>query len=134
MKLFICVDDEGGMTFMGRRVSRDRIVVEDVAAASGEALTVFPFSERLFKDAGYSPRIVPCGTDVADSGCLFLEDRSPKSMLDRVDTLVIYRWNRLYPSDKKIDFCPLEEGFSLIQTVDMTGKSHEKITKEIYKR
>ena len=134
MKLFICVDDEGGMTFMGRRVSRDRAVLEDIAAVSGEALTVFPFSERLFKDAGYLFRVVYCEADVADNGCLFIEDRSPKSMLDRVDTLVIYRWNRLYPSDKKIDFCPLDEGFTLAESLDMVGKSHEKITKEIYVR
>lgn len=134
MKIFVCVDDEGGMTFMQRRVSRDRAVTEDIANTAGESLTVFPYSERLFKDAGYSPRVVSCDAEPEDGDSLFIEDRSVKKFIDRIDTLTIYRWNRLYPSDRKIDLSPIEEGFSLIESCDMAGKSHEKITKEVYRK
>lgn len=130
MKLFVCIDDEGGMSFMGRRVSRDRVVTEDICTLSGENLAVFPYSERLFREAGHSPRVI---FDIAD-GCdaLFIEDRSPREYLDVADTLVLYKWNRLYPSDLKMDFCPTELGFELAESVDLVGNSHEKITRETY--
>lgn len=134
MRIFVCVDDEGGMTFMGRRVTRDRIVTEDIAKSAGEGLAVFPYSERLFKDLGYSPRTLSSDEEAVGCDSLFIEDRSVKKFLDKVDTLIIYRWNRLYPSDKKIDFLPEEVGFSLIESVDIVGKSHEKITKEVFRR
>ncbi len=135
MKLFICIDDEGGMAFMGRRVSRDRAVTEDIALLSGERLAVFPYSERLFKEAGYFPLVITDADGaLAKDSCLFVEDRRPSAYLDKADVLVIYRWNRLYPSDLKIDFSPAEAGYVLTESVDMVGKSHEKITRETYSR
>ena len=130
MKLFICIDDEGGISFMGRRVSRDRTVTADIAALAGDNLTVFPYSERLFKEAGYPVRVV--SGDIDDTSALFIEDRGGREFIERADTVVLYRWNRLYPSDLKIDFSPCDEGFALSETVDFVGKSHEKITREIY--
>ena len=134
MKLFLCVDDEGGMTFMGRRVSRDIAVCSDIVDMAEEKLTVLPFSERLFKDAGYSPRVITSYDNIEDDDCLFIEDISPLDLLQKADTLIIYRWNRLYPSDRKFDLSPTDVGFSLASTLDLKGKSHEKITKEVYTR
>lgn len=134
MKLFLCVDDEGGMTFMGRRVSRDRVVYADMVDMAGEGLAVFPYSLPLFSAIGYAPRVLASSENITADDCIFIEDRSPKDYLHGVDTLVIYRWNRLYPSDKKLDLVPSDFGFSLIESRDMVGNSHEKITKEIYKR
>ena len=132
MKLFICIDDEGGMAFMGRRVSRDRVVTEDIATISGDNLAVFQYSERLFREAGHSPRVISDRADGCDA--LFIEDRSPRDYLGKSDTLVIYKWNRLYPSDLKMDFCPTELGFKLAESVDLVGNSHEKITRETYRK
>lgn len=135
MKIFVCVDDEGGMSFMGRRVSRDRVVTEDIIKTAGGKLVIYPYSERLLREAGCSPR-VSCDALAAagDDEWVFIEDRGAGECLDRIDTVVLYRWNRLYPSDKKLDFCPTRAGFSLAEATDMVGKSHEKITREVYKR
>lgn len=135
MKLFLCIDDEGGMTFMDRRVSLDGVVTDDIAAIAGEGLSVFPYSERLFKEAGYSPRVIKTNADAPrGDGSLFIEERSPAAFLDGTDTVVIYKWNRLYPSDLQIDFSPIDEGFVLTESVDMVGVAHEKITRETYTR
>jgi hypothetical protein len=49
-----------------------------------------------------------------------------------VDEIIVYKWNRLYPADTYfyIDL----KNWSLTETVDFEGSSHEKITREIYRR
>ena len=50
-----------------------------------------------------------------------------------IGTLVIYRWNELYPSDVKFDLDVVAAGFKLVESYDFKGSSHDRITKEIYK-
>ena len=50
MKIIVCLDDGGGMTFNKRRQSRDRILLADIKAMTeGETLFASPFSEKLLK-------------------------------------------------------------------------------------
>ena len=64
----------------------------------------------------------------------FVENFSVKPFLSKADILVIYWWNRRYPGDFFLDFLPEEEGFCSVSKYDFSGKSHEKITKEIFLR
>ena len=72
---------------------------------------------------------------VAEEGsAIFVENLRIDERLDSVSTLIIYRWNRKYPSDVKFNVDPVKCGFKLKSSVDFKGSSHEKITKEIYER
>ena len=51
-----------------------------------------------------------------------------------IDTLIIYRWNRLYHSDVKFDVDVKKSGYKLKSSTEFAGSSHDKITKEIYVR
>ena len=51
---------------------------------------------------------------------------------DRLEQIILYRWNRKYPSDKKFPFSPESKGFKLISSVDFAGNSHDNITEEIW--
>lgn len=62
----------------------------------------------------------------------FIED-GPFS-LDDVSEIIIYRWNRHYPSDRKFDIDLNKSGFILYHSEDFVGSSHEKITEEKYKK
>ena len=58
MKLVICVDDRGGMLFNKRRVSRDKLMIEDMAKdLDGGELYISSFSEKLLADSGIDIKI-----------------------------------------------------------------------------
>ena len=137
MKVVVCLDDRLGMTFNGRRQSRDRLLCEDVlndVRNNGGRLCISEYSRILFEES----EIVAVGDDfleVAGEGdTCFVENRELLPYVNKIQSLVIYRWNRHYPSDKTLDIDPEREGFRLICTSELIGSSHEKITKEIYER
>ena len=133
MTVFVCLDDELGMAFGGRRQSRDGKVVEDIFKECGEkALFISPFSEGLTSPFG-RVRVKKNPLFSAGRGDFcFIEDRGVSSYIKKIRRLVIYRWNRLYPADLKFDINPLECGFILGESSELAGNSHERITKEVY--
>ena len=133
MTLFVCLDDGGGMAFDGRRQSRDSVVFEDIfRECSGEPLLVAPYSEKLLSPLGrVKVKRDPLGA-ARKKSFVFLEERAVGDGRDKIDRLIIYRWNRSYPTDLTFDITPSECGLSLLSSTDFEGSSHEKITKEIY--
>lgn len=138
MYLIYCVDDKGGISFAGRRQSRDRVVrAEMLAMAAGKKLWMSPASRRQFTEP--EAGVVVCVDEdflarAAAGELCFVEDRSARPWLDRAEGFILYRWNRVYPADLYLDVQPLAEGFRLAETVEFPGYSHEKITKEVYVR
>lgn len=134
MTVFVCLDGADGMLFHRRRQSRDAAVMRDICASvSGGRLLIGPYSEALFASAGCN--LTVCDDPLAAAGpedrC-FLES-PPAAGWDKVTALVVYRWDRAYPADVFFGQGYRSE-FRLTQTVDFSGTSHEKITKEVYVR
>ena len=134
MKLIVCLSDDGGMMFNRRRQSRDRVLIADmIRQTQGASLWVSPYSAPLFGENCPTLQVAPSPVDAAkkDDYC-FAEDTPLPQSLDGVDELIIYRWNRLYPSDTYFtcDTSP----FFLLESTDFAGSSHDKITKEIWRK
>lgn len=132
MTLYVCLDDRGGMCFGGRRQSRDAALLSDLAAGLPGVLTIDPFSEKLIASAGI-PYVLTEET-IPENAHFFLENRSPEALLPSAESIVIYRWNRHYPSDVRWEGAPADFGFVLKETSEFPGKSHKIITKEVYVR
>ena len=49
------------------------------------------------------------------------------------ELLVLYRWDRIYPADQRLDL-DLARDFRLVSVQDFAGHAHEIITKEVYQR
>ena len=130
--LYLCVDDNLGLLFNHRRQSRDIRVLEDMTDGLSSPLTIDPFSEKLLSGAGLPYQLA--GEALAEDAHYFVEDRCPCGLLPRAGALVLYRWNRHYPADTYFTPDLSAEGFSLKETVEFPGKSHEIITKEVYTR
>lgn len=130
MTVYFCLDDQGGLLFNGRRLSRDAVLVADMAAMVPDTLTIDPFSEKLIAAAGIPYALA--GEALPEEAHFFLENRDPETVLPLAQTLVIYRWNRQYPSDVRWEKIPADHGFTLSETKEFPGKSHEIITKEVY--
>ena len=61
-----------------------------------------------------------------------METMDPAPWLERMEGLVLYRWNRRYPADL---YCTLPlEDFVLEERREFAGSSHECITREVYRR
>lgn len=127
-----CIDDRNGLTFFGKRQSRDSVLIQRlVSLAEGKRIFIHPFSQKLFE--GYSVVCDENFLSMAKAGdYCFIENVDAD--LSRAEEVILYRWNRHYPSDRKLDVAAIEKGYRLFQTSEFVGKSHEKITEEIYKK
>ncbi len=133
MTIAVCIDDKNGMLFNNRRQSQDRVLIEDlVALSNGRKISISPFSKELF--AGDEVCIVEEHfPDKADEDTIcFVENIDLTAYADKIQKIILYRWNRHYPSSLKfkLDLSP----YTLTEQTDFPGSSHEKITREVYVR
>lgn len=135
MIVIICVDEKGGMSFNKRRQSQDRVLRERILAMTqGGRLWMTPYSQKQF--AGCTASQI-CVSDVpweaaGDGEYCFVETADPKRFEDRIEQLIVYNWNRAYPSDLclGIDL----SAWKLLHGDAFAGSSHERITEEVFDR
>lgn len=126
MNVCVCVDDNFGMMFNKRRQSRDSKQIEDMIKLCNNRLYIDSYSAPLFDQKSCELIITDSFETVKDGWC-FIEN---KQITGSINKLILYKWNRKYPSDTKlnIDF----SDFKLEQTVEFEGSSHDKITREVW--
>ena len=136
MILALCVDDKKGMAFNGRRQSMDRLLRADLLAEAGEGpLWVIPYTAKQFDPAPTGLRVSEDFLLQAGPGEVSFAEFPPLAqVLDRVEGILLYRWNRTYPADQYLDFDPAAAGFRLVSAGDFSGSSHTTLTKEVYTR
>lgn len=135
MIVMVCVDDSLGMLFNNRRQSRDKVLISKIIEMSNiSKLWINEFSRPLFDS--FESQIMLINDDfleVAGKGdYCFVENCSLSPYIDKVEKLIVFKWNREYPSDFSLDI-DLSQ-WSIISTTDFKGNSHEKITMEVYKK
>lgn len=131
MQVIIPVENRNGMLFNHRRVSRDQKVSERILAYCKEKrLWMNAYSAKLFEN---NPRICVSETflEQKDAIC-FVEDQDVTPYLPEIDTIILFHWNRDYPAD--FFFTVDLSEWNRIHQEEFAGKSHEKITMEVYKR
>ena len=122
------------MLFNHRRLSRDRRVCEKILDYSNEKeLWMNAYSRKLFTDLTdiNSIQVDEEFLDKSQSIC-FVENQDITPYLPKIDTLVLFQWNRDYPAD--FFFTVDLSQWNLFSTEDFEGTSHEKITMEVYKK
>lgn len=131
MNVIICLDDNKGMLFNNRRQSRDKAVLSDIFCdLKDEKLFITQFSEKLM--AEYCDKVVACDdTATLEKGqWFFCENVDLTTFADKIEKLVVYKWNRVYPADFN---CYLDFSlFNLESESDFEGSSHPVITKQIF--
>lgn len=136
MNICVCIDDDKGMSFFGKRQSRDKKLIERLLSHTEyNKIYVSEYSLPLFSDYNDDRITLTCDfpCDEEDSICFFELEHILEYDKD-IHTLIIYKWNRRYPSDKKFPYLPENKGYALTSTVDFEGNSHELITEEVWKR
>lgn len=128
MTIILCLDDKNGLSFNNRRQSRDKILIEDIM--QNDNVYILERSACLF--AEYSVNKVNNVSDLPNDVVYFHEITDPKDIINMFDTVIIYRWNRHYPSDVKFEFTM--NNYKKIYEEEFVGFSHDKITKEVFVR
>ncbi len=132
MIVVVCLDDNNGMMFNKRRQSSDAVLTQRILdMANTSKLWVNKYSAKLFYDSNIS--VAADFLEKAGEGeFCFVEDTDIAPYIDRIEKLILYRWNRRYPSDRKLDLAL--DDWKLIQTQEFAGRSHAIITEEVYVR
>lgn len=136
MKLIFCVDNALGLLFNHRRVSQDIAIREDLQQLTNHStLYMDDYSFELFQDDRLTN--IQVRADLPNpqlSGYQFIEQQNIPTHFQTGDELIIYYFNRCYPSDKKIPFDVNQSTHWHIQSVSpFVGQAHDKITRVIYK-
>ena len=142
MKVIMCLDNNNGMMFNNRRTSRDREVIKDIVYNyKNEKISISVYSKELFEDylkdnglESLEDNNIIVDDDyiskINDNDYCFIEEMSIIDYNIKLEQIVVYRWDRIYPADTycQIDF----DDYVLKGKEEIKGYSHEKISKEIY--
>lgn len=134
MIVILCIDDNQGMMFNHRRQSKDRVLLEDIMEYTKKnKLYLNEYSYQLFSGLNTENIIVDQAfiNKAGNGEYCFVEDQALLSHEEKIEKLIVYKWNRRYPADLYLDIT-LKDPWKVIATTEFKGSSHEKITKEIY--
>ena len=142
MTLIVCVDDDMGLTFAGRRQSRDRVLFARIRdkVAGREAWTSAYTASALFPDDAKRPTNwhisdIPARAAAPGEVC-FAEDLSSREIANAASNgdlkeIWMYHWNRAYPGTDHFPAALLSDGWQLVSSCGFHGCAHPTILEEV---
>ena len=133
--LIACVDDKYGLLFNGRRVSKDETVIKKLLETIGDnKLWMSQYTSSLFQEEDSKVVLIDDEflTKASKNDYCFIEDAVPDEIKNKVEKLILFKWNREYPSDTKLEMDL--SSYKIDQACEFEGKSHKKITMEVYSK
>ena len=128
MNIIVCLDDENGMLFNNRRQSSDRKLISRITELFNNKLFMNNYSAELFKESLACFTVSEDFLNLAKSGeFCFVEDLKFTEVSEKIEAIIVYRWNKVYPSDVEFPSYLLEDR-RLAESQDFRGFAHEKIT------
>ena len=136
MKLFVCLDEAGGMTFNNRRQSSDRVIRQNMLETIGTYnLYINSYTAKQFTEESSQLIVDDNFLETAQTGdYVFVENKQVQPYLSNIEQIIVYRWQRAYPADCFFDIDLTEKDWTLSSTEEFAGYSHECILKETYMR
>lgn len=126
MKLITIVDNNNGLSFLNKRLSRDKILYKYI----DNLFTKFTVQENKLSNK-HGPTFKNSTNEQTD--ILFVET-GVNDIFNKyqIDELYLFNWNRDYPSTEKLDINLSD--FKIKYIDEFKGSSHEKITLTVYER
>ena len=124
-----------GMMFNERRVSRDEAVIKRIIKiADNKKIWMSQYSYPLFESMKADNIVAEDSflEGVSNEEYCFIENVSVAGYENKINKIILFRWNRSYPSDMKFDI-DLKK-WNLNCSEDFAGNSHECITMEVYSK
>ena len=106
----------------------------------GSKLWVAEYSKKFFVDENGNitqPNVMIDNNYLAlageNDGC-YVEKEDISPYIDKIDTIVLYKWNVRYPADTYFNISLLDSNWKKHSLNHFKGSSHDKIYKEVWKR
>lgn len=130
---------------VGTEETMRAVGTEEITRAVGtEETTRAEGSEEAMKVRGTEENAEKNGTEIVlseeilslagDEDICFIEDTAITGFEEQIREVILYKWNRRYPADRYFTLDLSDETWELLRTEEFKGSSHERITKEVYKR
>ncbi|MDD3831470.1 MAG: ribonuclease Z [Clostridia bacterium] len=134
MVIIACIDTNGTMMFNGRRQSQDRLLRKRVIEMTkGHKLYMNNYTAEQFEEYSDIITVDEDYLSIAQFGdYCFVEDDKFYAYQDRIDKLILYKWNEAYPYDMHFPLDFTLDEWTFIRKTDFVGSSHDRITEEIY--
>jgi len=139
MIIAVAVDDYNGMMFNRRRQSKDAMLREHlIRLCEGKELRMNEYSMKQFTEISVNNLKLYVGEDfletAGEGSICFVENKSVLSVEEKIEKVILYKWNRVYPRDFRFELPLNEEGWKCTAIEEFAGSSHEKITVEEWTR
>ena len=72
--------------------------------------------------------------EAVDGDYCFVEDAALAPFERWIEKIIIFRWHRTYPADQLFDIELSGGNWKICESVEFTGHSHKRITREVYLR
>ncbi|MDO4618530.1 MAG: ribonuclease Z [Clostridia bacterium] len=134
MKIIACIEERNGMSFNLRRVSSDKKVIERIwKLLKGGSLWLSEYSAPLFKDTALQLKTDSAFLSKAQyEDYCFVENTDVTPYIAKCSGLILFKWNKKYPSDLKFPTESVVSGKIMKFSEEFSGTSHDKITMEVY--
>ncbi len=131
MIVMVCLDDNNGMLFNHRRQSHDKALCAYIQRLTeGSRLWMNAYSAPFFAHASVAEDFLE---QAAQEDYCFVENLPLQPYEAKIERLLVFRWNRVYPADTYLDLI-LDGVWHLQRQEEFIGSSHDKITMEVYER
>ena len=142
MIVLAAVDDNNGLMFNKRRQSQDRVLRDYILNLTRDSrLWMNDYTGKQFHNNNfnnYQDARIEIDNDfmekVGPGEYCWIENISVKAFENKIEKVILFKWNRKYPGDFFFDLDLLNPIWKLSESEDFPGNSHEKITKEVYIR
>ena len=134
IKVYIAIDNVGGMMFNNRRQSQDRFLREYLLKCCENCrlwineYTASQFEKPLPTNVLVDNKLL---NKVGDDDSCFVENLFLNEYRNKIEFLILFKWNKSYPSDMKLDIDL--SNWKLLSCEEFAGYSHEVITMEVWK-
>lgn len=125
MTVIICVDNNSGILFNGKRQSKDRMLRKyllDIVEKDNCRIAMTPYTYGQFQEDKRKELIDVKNTFSFDEDYIFLEQSIPISW-EKVNNLILCCWNRDYPTDEYFNL-PIGVECILQKTEEIVSDSH----------
>lgn len=148
MTIIACVDLRMGLSFNGKRPTRDKLIVRHILTNCDPklGLTVTPRSARYIMDSIKAldetlivplhvvPELTP---EQVQSSDVFIETGTPDSisdLLDMADHVILYVWNTTYMYTEQFPDIQNQSCWTLTHAETIEGSSHDEVIIQLYER
>lgn len=124
MQVIVCVDDGMGMLFNHRRQSRDRVLIQRILEITkGKQIFMNTYSAELFEGNENICIDDDFLKNAGDGDICFVENEALSGYMEKIEKIIVYKWNRRYPADLYLDIPLAENEWQLVESYTIWNRA-----------